>query len=110
MAIQLDQLSLPELQALSSGLQKEFKAREASIYKDARAEVREIERKYGLTIEDILSGKKKSSATSSETKSPVAAKYRNPENTEQTWTGRGKKPKWVESALAQGKSIEEFLV
>jgi DNA-binding protein H-NS len=40
---------------------------------------------------------------------PVPAKYRNPE-TGDAWTGRGLKPKWVEAALAEGKSLDDLLI
>lgn len=110
MTIQLNQLSAPELQELSNNLQKEFKAREANSLKDARAELRELERKYGLTVGEILAGNKQSSGKSADSKKVVAPKYRNPENAENTWTGRGKKPVWVSAFLAQGKAIEELLI
>jgi len=32
----------------------------------------------------------------------VAAKYRNPANPEQTWTGRGVSPSWVQALKAAG--------
>ncbi|MBU3646991.1 MAG: H-NS histone family protein, partial [Limnohabitans sp.] len=32
----------------------------------------------------------------------VAPKYRNPANPEQTWTGRGVSPAWVQSLKAAG--------
>lgn len=34
---------------------------------------------------------------------PVAPKYRNPANAEQTWTGRGISPAWVQALKAEGK-------
>jgi DNA-binding protein H-NS len=37
----------------------------------------------------------------------LAAKYRNPTNPSETWSGRGRKPKWVEEKLAAGRSLEE---
>ena len=39
----------------------------------------------------------------------IPAKYRNPE-TGDTWTGRGLRPKWVEAALAEGKSLDDLLI
>ena len=39
-----------------------------------------------------------------------AAKYANPANPEQTWTGRGRKPNWVIEALDNGKSIEDLAI
>jgi DNA-binding protein H-NS len=34
--------------------------------------------------------------------------YRNPANAQETWTGRGRKPAWVASWLAEGKPIEDL--
>ena len=38
----------------------------------------------------------------------VAPKYRGPNG--ETWTGRGRKPAWVEAELAGGKTIEQLLI
>lgn len=40
----------------------------------------------------------------------VAPKYKNPANIFETWTGRGKQPKWVVAALAEGKTLEQMLI
>jgi len=37
-------------------------------------------------------------------------KYRNPSNDAQTWTGRGRKPRWLIEALAAGTTIEQCKV
>lgn len=44
-----------------------------------------------------------------ETAKKVPVKYRNAE-TGDTWTGRGIQPKWLQQALAEGKSLADFLV
>jgi len=36
--------------------------------------------------------------------------YRNPSNSAETWTGRGRQPKWVREALASGTRLEEMLI
>ena len=36
------------------------------------------------------------------------AKYANPEDPTQTWSGRGRKPIWVHESLEAGKSLETF--
>ena len=41
---------------------------------------------------------------------PVAPKYRNPENPNETWAGRGLKPRWLAAALKAGHKIEAFLI
>src|SRR6266404_151496 len=105
MTIDLSQLDHHELQNLRKELDGEFKKRQSTIIKDARREIRAIEQKYGATIEQILVGKK--SEISTENKKTVEPKYRNPENSEQVWTGRGKKPTWYEQAIQTGKTEEE---
>src|SRR5258708_30329044 len=41
---------------------------------------------------------------------PVAPKYRNPQNPEETWAGRGLTPKWLTAAIKGGKSADDFLI
>jgi len=41
---------------------------------------------------------------------PVAPKYRNPQNPEETWAGRGLRPKWLAAAVKAGKSVDDFLI
>jgi DNA-binding protein H-NS len=41
---------------------------------------------------------------------PVAAKYRNPENSAETWAGRGLKPRWLAAAIKGGKKQDDFLI
>ena len=39
----------------------------------------------------------------------VSPKYRNPEHPSETWSGRGKRPRWLAAALAAGRTLEEFI-
>lgn len=60
----------------------------------AVTKVRELVAEFGLTVQDIFPGR---AAKGGQIKavSKVAAKYCDPA-TGQTWTGRGKAPKWIE--------------
>ena len=40
----------------------------------------------------------------------VAPKYRDPENSSQTWAGRGQPPRWLTAYEQQGRKREEFLI
>lgn len=60
----------------------------------AVAKIRELVDEYGLTPQDVFPGRGVK-AVSVKPVSKVAAKYRDPQ-TGQTWTGRGKAPKWIE--------------
>jgi DNA-binding protein H-NS len=82
------------------------KARELQ-QKKKSAVIEEIKLKikqYGLTARDLGLGS--SSARDVERRS-VAIKYR---SGDYTWTGRGRKPKWVEKHLSSGGSLESLAV
>lgn len=38
----------------------------------------------------------------------VAPKYRNPDNPSETWSGRGRKPRWMTDAMKAGKKLRDF--
>jgi DNA-binding protein H-NS len=40
----------------------------------------------------------------------VQPKYRNPENERETWSGRGRKPRWVEMAIAHDRTLEDLAI
>jgi DNA-binding protein H-NS len=40
----------------------------------------------------------------------VLPKFRNPEQPSETWTGRGKKPRWLAAQLKSGKQIDDFRI
>ena len=44
------------------------------------------------------------------TRKAVAPRYRNKSNTAETWTGRGKQPRWLVAELAKGLKLEDFLI
>ena len=59
----------------------------------------------------------KSSSTEKQTDRPirrkypkVLPKYYNPSAPEETWSGRGKQPRWLVAALQSGHGLEEFRI
>jgi len=75
-------------------------------------------KEYEITIDELSAALNKGSRSKSKTASnksgsgsrgPVAPKYLNPA-TGETWTGRGKAPRWIVEAEAQGKTRSEFLI
>ena len=69
---------------------------------DAVSRARQIVAEYGLTEKDVFPAGRRSPVTRATGK--VAPKYRDPA-TGQTWTGRGKPPKWI-----AGKNRERYLI
>ncbi len=61
---------------------------------------------WGISASE-LNGHAKEVADS---KSKLAAKYRNPDDPNQTWVGRGKAPKWYADKVHSGVSKEDMLI
>lgn len=40
----------------------------------------------------------------------LKARYRNPKNHDETWAGRGLKPRWLANALKAGAKLESFAI
>ena len=40
----------------------------------------------------------------------VLPKYRNPKDRSETWSGRGKQPRWLTAQLRAGKKLHDFLI
>ena len=43
-------------------------------------------------------------------RAPVKIKYQDPTNKSNTWTGRGKAPRWLAAKLKSGSKREDFLI
>ena len=41
---------------------------------------------------------------------PVNPKYCNPEQPSETWSGRGRQPRWLVKQLKHGRQVEEFRI
>ena len=64
----------------------------------------------GLTFEEVFDGARRGRAPSRSKGIQVKPKYRNPDNAEQTWAGRGKRPRWFTDALSTGKSEDDLMI
>lgn len=41
---------------------------------------------------------------------PVYPKFQNPDDPKETWSGRGKQPRWLAQQLGSGHAIDEFKI
>lgn len=100
--IDLEKYSLDELKNLKKEVEKaisDFQKRKRS---EAMKEMQAVAKKHGVSIDEVLGGASKTR----QSKSP--AKYRNPANPAQEWSGRGRQPGWFKDALKAGKSPESM--
>ncbi len=73
------------------------------------AEIRSKMVEFGLSVEDIAPRRGGLLAKRPLALGSVAPKYRHP-TTGETWTGRGKMPRWMAAEVAEGKSKDAFLI
>jgi len=112
MAKQLNTMSVQELEVLIQKAQELISVKKAQADKlqGARAEIERIAREAGLSVADLMAQAGVKAVKPVSTRPPVAAKYRNSEDASQTWTGRGKRPRWLADAVAAGATLESFLI
>lgn len=84
--------SYKELLKQREDLEKQIGEARRKELSGAIAQVRALVEEFGLTAQDIFTTGRARSSTSG---TKVAPKYRDPA-TGQTWTGRGKAPKWIQ--------------
>lgn len=100
----LEALSLKELKDLQAQLAKAIASYEERKRKEAVAELEDKARQMGFTLAELLG------TQVTRKRAPAGEKYRNPADHDQTWSGRGRKPRWFELALAEGKSPDDLLI
>lgn len=93
-----------ELKAKAEDLMRQAEAARKAETAAVIAEIRKKMAEYGITAADLGGGGKAGKA-----RKAVAAKYRNPAGGE-TWSGRGRVPKWLVALEGVGRKREEFLV
>lgn len=78
------------------------------------AEKRELEKRLAKLNQSELIERDQSSPPTDQIprrKYPkVLPKYRNPQSSSETWSGRGKQPRWLSAALRAGHRLEEFRI
>lgn len=103
MNFDLENMSLKELRDLHKTVGRQIDGYEAKKKEQAIAAAQQVAEEHGFSLKELLAGGKASKAT-------VAPKYANPDNTSETWTGRGRQPRWVKGHLDAGGSIDDLMI
>lgn len=105
MDVNTNSLSLKELKDLQSQVAKAIASFEDRKKKEAVAELEERARAMGYSLAELTGV-----AAPVRKRSPAVPKYANPANASDTWSGRGRKPRWFEAALKAGKAPEDLAI
>lgn len=106
MKVNLKTLSIAELKDLQQEIAIEMELRGKEERQKLVQEFRDRAKALGISLEDLMAGQKAKPRAAGK----VAAKYANPADKNQTWTGRGKQPRWVAEHVAAGKTLEDLKV
>ena len=101
----LDKMSYAQLAALRTQVDGMMVGKQAAERTALRQKLSDMAKDAGLTLDEVLGkGRRKG-------KGSVAPKYRDPKSPENTWTGRGRMPRWMVGATKGGKAKkEDFLI
>lgn len=105
--LNLSALSASELQQLKSEIEKELNERSSKL--QAIEEVKKLAASKGLKLEELfaeLCGKAKGKRELG----PAPVRFRHPQDSSLTWSGRGKRPNWMKDAMAKGMTEDQMRV
>lgn len=108
---ELDSMTRKELEKLKVDIDKALARLDEKDRQAAIAAAEKAAAAHGFSLADIAGdalSKGKGRKAKTGPKKPSVPKYRNPENAEQTWTGKGRQPEWFKSALAAGHSPDSM--
>ncbi len=100
--VNVDKMSLKDLLELEAKVQRAISVardRERAEVKQAMAALAE---KRGFSVSELFGPRGRGKGS--------AAKYVNPDNRSETWTGRGRKPNWLVAKLKKGADIADFAI
>ncbi|MEZ5450699.1 MAG: H-NS histone family protein [Thiolinea sp.] len=100
--INLEHFSIDELDKLKSTIDLTIVNKRQNELLNLRQTIDDLIDESPFTLEEVLAAKPG--------RKSIPPKYRNPEDDSQTWTGRGRKPKWVEAYLQQGKDLDDLAI
>jgi DNA-binding protein H-NS len=111
MAIDISKLNETQLTALMGRIQARLHELQLEKVARVRDQVIAMITSEGLDYAELmqhtaLARRKKNS----DRRAKVAPKYRNPADRSQTWSGRGRQPRWFKAALRKGKTERSLLI
>lgn len=101
--INLNNLSVEQLASIQKDAQALIKSKQKEQIGEAYIKFQQIAKELGVSVEEIVKLGKG-------TKVKRPAKYQNPSDKSQTWSGQGRKPQWLAEALEKGKKLEDYLI
>lgn len=101
-AINVDKMSLKALVILEGKIQSAISEARLRERAEIKKKVAELAETHGFSVSELFSDMRGGG------KPTGVAKYANPDNKLDTWTGRGRRPNWVIARLKKGGKLSDF--
>lgn len=99
--IDYSKLSMDEMKRMKAELENAMATYEERKRSEAIAAAEAAVREHGFSLSQLTGTKIKTGTT---------PKYVSPDDPSLTWSGRGRKPRWLQDALDAGKNLEDFKI
>lgn len=104
MTVDIADLSKDELKKLRGEVDKALTTFENRRRIEALKAVEQVAKEHGFKLSELMP------QAAGRTGAKVAPQYANPEDPSQTWSGRGRKPRWFIAALEAGHSLADLKI
>ncbi len=109
--LSLDAMSIDEMWQLHEEISRVLSVRLTSEKRELEKRLAQLRREKEMRQSETVEATELKGASRERRKYPrVFPKYRNPSEPSETWSGRGKRPRWLVAALQTGHTIEEFVI
>ncbi len=103
--INFDDMSVKELLKLQVELEAALAEKRVAEQRSLKEKIAALASSGGFTVEELFGAKRGVRAGTK-----IAPKYMNPDNPEETWTGRGRQPRWMAGAIKKHGKLERLLI
>lgn len=100
----LNEMSLKDLKEMKQQVERAISTYETRRKREAAAKLEAEARDMGFSLQDLVD------ATQTRRRAPASPKYANPNAPDETWSGRGRKPRWFVDAVEAGRTPEDLAV
>jgi DNA-binding protein H-NS len=108
--LNLDAMSVGEIWQLHQTVIEVLSVRLTAEKCELEKRLAQLRREQHQTLVEPNQGSSRQIVRSVHEPRKVAPKYRNPNEPSETWSGRGKRPRWLTQALLAGQKIDDFVI
>ncbi|MFG6638186.1 H-NS family nucleoid-associated regulatory protein [Sulfitobacter sp. 1A12126] len=110
----LKAMSRKELERLLSDVEKALKAARTRDQREARKAAKKAAAEFGFSLGEVSetqpSTPVKKRAKAKKTSKPSKPMYANPDDQQQTWTGKGRQPHWFRNQVESGTAPDAMRI